>query len=427
MHFRLTTPLPLLTLLAAFTFEACGADEGYVPSADASVNDAEPAQTSIDSGTPSSIRGIAVVGSDYSSSSVSLLDREGKVVKDGCFHSGTGGVGLTMTLSGDVVLPTQLPLDGPIIVIDRTNAALTWLDAKTCMPIQQLAVGTGFKSNPHDVVVLSANKAYVTRMDENAKATVVPEDFDDGNDLLVIDPSQPTIIGRIDLKPFAPATNILPRADRALLVEDKVFVSLNAYSADFANYGTGRIVMVDPNTDQVSGVIDLPDVKNCGAMTYLSAERKLFITCGGAFGDSAGQANGSAIVVVDLASTPPAVTARLAAAGAGGIPFTNTTVAVLDTNNILAVTMGDFSGLPPDRLWSLSAHSSLQVFESAESFSLGAVLVDAEKGRVLLADGTTTSIALLRVFDVVAGQFTQSKTIKTHPTQKFPPRSLCWF
>jgi hypothetical protein len=67
------------------------------------------------------------------------------------------------------------------------------------------------------------------------------------------------------------------------------------------------------------------------------------------------------------------------------------------------------------------------VFESTEAYSLGAVLVDAERSRVLVTDGTTNAPAFLRVFDLAAGAFSARQTIKTNPTQKLPPRALAWY
>jgi hypothetical protein len=313
-----------------------------------------------------------------------------------------------------------------VIVVDRGNAALTWLDPATCTPLRQLAVGTGYVAYPHDVVTLSASKAYVTRYEENAAATPAVNDFDDGDDLLIIDPAQPRILGRIDLKPFAPAS-VQPRADRALLAEGIVFVSLNAISGNFKTYGTGRIVMVDPVADVVTGTIDLPGAKNCGAMTYVSTARRLMVACAGSFGD-AEQADTSAIVTIDLGVSPPAVIAQIPAASAGGFPFSNLSLAAWDGNTVIGLNPGDFSTVRPDRLWTLPIDGALpvKVFEAAEAWALGAVLADPENGRILVADGTSTG-AFLRVFDFVSGAFTAGKTVKTNPAQKLPPRALAWY
>jgi hypothetical protein len=453
-----------LALVVASTLGACGSnDTGSPPPVDAnaSVNidagagvdvtaaEAEPSSATVDATAaeagPSSAtvdaspneagasqsaapNGIVVVNSDYQSSSVSFLDRDGNLLKDGCFNSGSGPQGFTMTLSGDVVLPSQQTIGGDVVIVDRQNAALTWLDPATCAPLRQLAVGTGFASNPHDVVMLSASKAYVSRFEENAEPTPAPGDFDEGDDLLIVDPSQPKILGRIDLKPYAPAgANILPRADRALLAEGKVFVSLNGITADYGSYGVGRVVVVDPTLDQVVDTIDIAGAKDCGALSYLAAERKLLVACDGAYGPE--QADTSAIVAIDLSVAPPTVVSLVGAAAVGGLLFSNSSVAALSENNVAAVTLGDLSNSPPDRLWSLSMTGGqpVKVFDSAEGFSLGAVLADVDRGRIVVADGTTTSAAFVRMFDLVAGTLSATKTTNADPSHNLPPRGLSWY
>jgi hypothetical protein len=423
----------LLSLLTGVTIAACSSDSNAPVATDASSGEATLGNTTIDGSADveasNAPNGIVVLHTDYQSASVSFLDRDGNLLKDGCFTSGSGGQGLSLALSGDVALPTALPLGGPVVVLDRHNAALTWLDPTTCAPLRQLAVGTGFASNPHDFVWLSANKAYVTRYGENAAATPTPDDFDDGSDLLIIDPSQPKILGRIDLKPFAPAgTGILPRADRALLAGGMVYVSLNAINGNWSSYGVGRILIVDPTTDEVVGTIDTPGVKNCGAMNYLAAEKKLLVTCGGDR-TAPQQADSSAIVVIDLAATPAAIIAQVSAAAAGGASYSLWALAALDGNTVLGVTEGEFSNSPPDRLWSLSLSggASAEVFASAEAYAIGAILVDAEKGHFIVADGPKTSAAFLRVFDFAAGTVTASKTIKSNPSHNLPPSALTWY
>jgi hypothetical protein len=370
--------------------------------------------------------GIAVVNSDHQSTSISFLDRNGNLLQDGCFGGAGNTPGLNAPLSGDVVLPTQVPTGGPVAIIDRGNQTLTWLDPETCAPIGQLAVDTGFASDPHDAVAVSAGKAYVTRHAENPSPAA--GDFSEGDDLLIIDPTQSKILGRIDLKPYAPA-GVLPGADRAVLAEGRVYVSLNAVSADQLTFGTGRLVIVDPVADQVVSTIDLPGAKYCGAIAYLAPDRKLMIACGGAPVDGPKQSDSSAIVVIDLSVSPPAAIVRIAAGTVGGLPFSNTSLAAWDARTAIGVTLGNPSALPPDRLWSLPFDGVLpfKMFESAETSALGAVLVDADSGHVLVADGTTTKPASLRVFELAPGTIATSNVVSTNPSQGLPPRALAWY
>jgi hypothetical protein len=377
---------------------------------------------------PPAVRGMVAVNSDYQSTAVSLLDPDGNVVKDGCINSGTGKPGLTMTLSGDVVLPSQLLTTSPITLIDRGNNVLIWIDPTTCAPLRELDVSTGFTADPHDYVELAPNKAYVTRYEQNTAAKATDTNFDQGNDLLIVDPSQPKILGRIDLGAFAPA-GVLPRADRALLVSGQVFVTLDASNTDYQGNATGRLVIVDPASDQVVGTVDLPGTKNCSAMFYLAADHKLLVACNGDYGDGAQQYAASGIATLDISTSPPALVTLVTGAAASNLVFSNSTVAALDASSVLGVTDGALSGTPPDSLWLIpqDGTSPSKIFSSAEAFALGAVLVDAQRNLVFVADGTTVAPPLLRVFTRSGGAFVATTTITTNPTQKLPPRALAWF
>lgn len=428
MH-RHSRSLAALTLpLAALVFAACSDDTGFAPGYDAGAADGGQ-RTAIDGAM--SVRGMAVLGSDYTATSLSILDREGNLVMDDCLNSGSGGTALGMTLSGDVVLPTAISHQADLVLVDRSNGVLTWIDPVTCAVAKQLSVSTGFAANAHDFVAISATKAYLVRADENATPTPAPGDFDEGSDLLIVDPSQPAIVGRIDLKPYAPTPEVLPRADRAILIDGTVYVSLNTVSASYINavYADGRVLMIDPTTDRVTGMIDLPGMKNCGALDYEAASKRLVVACGGSYSDGPQQAATSAIVAIDLAASPPVVSTQVPAAMVGGLPFGNGAVAVVDANTILAVTLGNLSNLPADRLWAVHLDGTLptKIFESSEGYALSALLADRDVGRAFLADATTMSPAFLRTFDQAGGVFVAGKTIKTEPAHKLPPRSLAWF
>jgi len=61
----------------------------------------------------------AVVSSDFSSSSIAMLNEDFVVIEESWLNSGTTYPGLVATLSGDVVLPNRQAGDGTFAVIDR--------------------------------------------------------------------------------------------------------------------------------------------------------------------------------------------------------------------------------------------------------------------------------------------------------------------
>jgi hypothetical protein len=104
-------------------------------------------------------------------------------------------------------------------------------------------------------------------------------------------------------------------------------------------------------------------------------------------------------------------------------------VAALNSTTVLGVTEGDFSNTPPDRLWSLSLSGgpSTKVFDSAEGFTLGAILVDADRGHFIVSDGTSKSSSFLRMFDFSSGTIVATTTIKSNPSHNLPVRGMAWY
>jgi hypothetical protein len=408
-----------------------GVDDGAVAGADAAALDAGADGGSIGGmvnadAAPAVIPGgIVVVNSDYKSTSVSLLDpRTGALTRDDCINSGSKPPGLSLALSGDVVLPSAAQPGHEVLLIDRTNSALTYLDPATCAVTRQVAVGTGFFSNPQDVVALGPTKAYVLRYERNDKPTPDPADLDDGDDILVIDPSQGRALSRIALGSYASTAGVLARPAHAVMVGGKVYVGLDSVSTDFATVGAGRVVIIDPGTDAVTGTIDLPGLKSCNGLESGPGGSSLVVTCEGSFSD-ANQADGSGIVLLDVSQNPPTVQARLTAQLFAGRAVFRAGLTGGTTG--LAVTAGTATATPPDRLWSWDARGgvAVQLLESKESYVLGKVLWDATNRKAFVTDATASAPRVL-VFDVsglpmLAGQVVSS------PARGLPPRELAFY
>jgi hypothetical protein len=69
-----------------------------------------------------------MLSSEHVKTALSLAERDGTDISvDECLHSGAVSPKLVASLSGDVVFPTEAQPEHEIVVIDRTNAAITWL------------------------------------------------------------------------------------------------------------------------------------------------------------------------------------------------------------------------------------------------------------------------------------------------------------
>ena len=415
--------LPLVTAVG------CGDNTREVPPDSGAQIDAGPTDAGSTSTAPGN--GFAVVSSDFASSTrVTLLDTTGAVTNPDCLNAGTKTPGVTTTLSGDVVLPSWPQPDHPIVAIDRKNAVLTYLDAATCTPIRQIDVSTKFQANPHDVIGVSATKAYVTRYERNTKPSADPNDFDDGDDLLIINPSTGAITGRIDLSTSAvplAGKAIQARPDRAVRIEGKIYIALNDITDDFGAMSHGRVVIVDTATDAVTGTIDFPELSNCGGVAYVASTQTLVVTCAGDY-NATDPSLTSGLAYVDLTASPPVETKHQIAKNTFGRALSAYTGIANDGTLGFAVTAGVFGGDPKDQLWSLdvAAGTSTKVLDGTDSFIFGAVLIDPGHKQVLMTDGAA-DLPRVRIYDYTSGTATAKPPVNADPQTSLPPRELAWY
>lgn len=376
--------------------------------------------------------GLAVVGSDFTSTVVSLFNADGTLAKDDCIDSGTqAGGNLSLTLSGDVTVPSQPQQGGKLWLVDRGNAALTVLAPDTCAVTSQISVTTGFKSNPHDVAVLSQTKAYVTRYDKN----VTPTDANStGDDVLIIDPSSGVVTGRIDLSSYAApvaGATIQARPDRMLIADGRVFVTLASQDASFQSTGEGRVAVIDPATDAVTSTIALPGLKGCSALSYVDGANEIFVACGGSFAD-ADQSTASGIASIDLSASPPSVHVTKASS-LGGQPVNFSWVAALSSTRAFASTLGTFPDATKNIAGSNDAafafdpttDASTPITIDAGAFDLGR---GALSGTKLLIPDAAASKPRIHVFDA-SGTGAPAETAAVHPdpAKGMPPREIAWY
>jgi hypothetical protein len=373
--------------------------------------------------------GLAVIhgSSDYTSSLLSLVDpATATLVHDNCLNSGSVAPQLSQALSGSVVLPSA-PLPGhPLVLIDSTNSALVWVNPADCTVVRQLSVSTGFKAYPHDVVAVSPNKFYVTRYMTNSSPTADPSDLDEGGDLLILDLDLGKAVARIDLAPYAAGgVGINPNPDRARVLDGKIYVTLNNLSADMTTQaGPGRVVVVDPATDTVSSVIDLPDFKDCSAIVPVPGkEGALAVACSGFFSDGADQIKSSGVALIDTSASPPTVQALMAAAFGRPVSFAD--LAVVSPTLAFIIVPGDFSGSAPDQLWQFDFTRGVprKVLDASNSWVLGGLVFYPATQRVFLGDADAQS-PKLHVFDVSVSPPAELASLNSDPSKGLLPRYL---
>lgn len=257
-----------------------------------------------------------------------------------------------------------------------------------------------------------------------------PSDFDEGDDLLIIDPSKPAVTGRIDMSAHATTVagaTLQARPDRALLANGLVYVTLNSLAADFSVAGAGRVAIVDPAADTVAGVIDLPDQTGCSGLAYVEATKRLYVSCGGATSD-ADQTAKSALVEIDLSGATPALGKIIPAKSLGTQPLTYLSVVVL--RGIAYVgTAGalDFKTnmmTAPDSLFAITLDTGTptKVIDGG-AYNLGRFALDPTSKALLLpnADAVTPRI---HIFDVSTDTAVEGTMFEANPAEHLPPREI---
>jgi hypothetical protein len=357
--------------------------------------------------------GLAVIGSDYKSVSVPLADPStGAITREGCITSGSSAPGLTTALSGDVVLPSQPQPGHELLLIDRTNVTLTWVDPQSCAVLRQLNVGQGKATNPHDVIAVSAHKAYVTRYAPAA------------SDLLIIDPAAATILGRIDLAAQSTRPDgdkpARPMPDRGVRVGGRVLIALNELSDDFMAAGPGRLLVIDPAVDQVVGTIALPALQNCGQLAAVGDTPTVAVGCAGVFG-APDQPAASGVALIDLTASPPAVT--VVPSSGFGAPVSSADLAVLSRAAAFTVVPGDFTSGRADALWAFDFDGGTprKVLDGSGPFHLGGLVAQADDKKLFLGDAADAEPRILVIDTSDAARPAVQSPI---PVSGLPPRAL---
>jgi hypothetical protein len=381
-------------------------------------------------------RRIGIVNSDYHSVSVSLFDAAtGALVRDDCVNSGTAQPAPALSLSGDVVLPSAPQVGGLLTLVDRSNATLTWVEPSTCVPSRQLSVGVSgaasFKSLPQDLLSISATKAYVIRMGKNPAASPQADDFDEGDDVLVIDPSIPAAKGRIDLSgealPAATGETTQAMASRGVVVGHLAYIPITSFQAGYLKAGPGRVTIIDTDTDTIVGRLELADYKNCQQASTDPGQTVLVIGCGGVYADGAARVAESAFVAFDLSSAPPTPlgTWKPALFGGRAVALAQN-AALVSASRGVTVVSGDYGASPTDGLWLFDAQSATKLVDSSASFEFGQVLTDVVGHQVYLTDAAAAA-PRLRVFDLEPATPTERPAVDPSPSTGLPPRYLGWY
>lgn len=414
-----------LTLLICVALAVVGCGEGGTPALD-------PLNA-----TPR----YAVISSDFSSSSIAMLDEDFVVIDESWLNSGTTYPGLVATLSGDVVLPNRQAGDGTFAVIDRF---LTDVVTRFFVPSGNLNgqvrthgdVGdSGFSSNPQDFIFAGEDSAWTPRYESNLNPSAPREN--QGTDLIEINPGDMSVTGaRIDLSSLNTTAivmtqdgpvevEVFARPSRGVLVGSLIVVGLDRISANFDAAGPGMVAVVDLEDESVTG-LELPGFKSCGnAGPVPGAPSKVVVSCVGfaqPFGDEPQVRASSGIAILDVGESGVMIERVWRVADHPSEAIAINSVVALDERRVVGVATGDFA-TTVDELYLLDLATEAQdlIHASDGSFVIGLSAYDADSEMLYVPDVVANAVL---EFAADEDGFTETGSTEIAPSLGLPPTKV---
>ena len=206
------------------------------------------------------------------------------------------------TTSSDALARVE---DGRPFIVNRLSFDnLQGLDpADRFLTTFQYSTGNG--SNPHDLVVLGDPQAGIppaTTASSGAGVAFVTRYEPPYDDVAMIDLDDGALIQSIDLVPYALNPDRLPRPDQILHHGGLLYVTLQDANRSFTQFMTGRVVVIDPVTREVIGVIDLAGQNPFESLLYAPETGLIYVGLAGIFPGLRPQALTGGVEAIDPAT-----------------------------------------------------------------------------------------------------------------------------
>lgn len=372
-------------------------------------------------------RGLAVVMTDYASTNVALLDLTGSTLIGSFLSSASAETKLNAPLSGDVGFPSSRMVDELILIDAYPASVITFVEIETAEVRAQLSVRTGFNANPQDYLALDKDRAWVTRLESNPRPG--SEAFDEGDDILSIDPREPSITKRIDLSAAHEGDRARPGS--MARVGDTVFVTLTGHSADFQSAPDSIVAALSAQSGELLYSHVASGMKNCVGLAISPDEGELALSCSGIVQESGDGATPphSGLILLEIEENGLRERERILAADLGKGPLMFS-LAYASPDLLLLGTLGALEGEDagrPDRILSYDKRADRwETLISSEdrAFNLGAIQCMEACGVCFVADASRELVH--RLFLNEAGTLDITRH-RIDTDIDLPPRRLGWF
>ncbi|MEM8609199.1 MAG: hypothetical protein AAGF92_19005 [Myxococcota bacterium] len=383
----------------------------------------------------------AVVSSDYSETTIAVLDEDFGIIDESWINSGTTFAELVATLSGDVVLPNRQAGDGSFTVIDRyfTDVVSRFYVPSGNLSGQVRTHGevADYSSNPHDLIFVDETSAWATRYEPNLDPNAAPENG--GTDLIEIDPTTMELTGRrIDLSTLNTtgivATGSGPvevpvyaRPSRGVRVGSILVVGLDGFSGAFDAVGPGMAAIVDLEDGSVEGLPLGEGLASCGNATPVpGAPTKVMVACGGfarPFGEEAQTRASAGVVRIVIDDEGARVERTWRATDDPDSAIAVQALVALDEERVAAVDFGDFAAGIADALYLMNIETGEQhlLHESPSAFEIGFSAHDPDTERLYVPDAGANAVIELTIREDGG---TEVGSISIAPGIGFPPRAV---
>lgn len=364
----------------------------------------------------------AVRHSDFSNTSISLLDDTGAILADDYITSGATRPGLTLAIGGDTDMPT-VSEPGVLTIIDRYGSdVVTRIRLADGIVLGQVRTqgesNSGFSSNPQDVLVIDRDSAWVSRYSHNTMTPVVGDVR--GSDLLGVDPSTMTRTnGRIDLvtleetvDSFGTEMRARARPKKIVRVGNFAAVGVDLITDDYSVAAPGKLAIVDVRNGALSSV-DLPDFTNCGNLAPVPGhETYVAVMCQGYNYPNREAESGLVIVSIDPVVGTVTEIRRYATADYLDEDYVFDAFEMIDEDEFVGIHLGGYRVTdPPDSLVHVRMvdGSRTTLFTSEKGSQLFVEpAFDPSTGLLLVPD---TSAGVRRFQRGEDGSFTQGELI----------------